>query len=75
METKVVSWGQLAALLSVLVVVMAGTIGGGFAWLHGDIKDITGDIASWSKEMAYLRGDVGKISGQLEILIQQTKRP
>jgi hypothetical protein len=73
METKSVSWGQLVAVLTILSLVIAGSVGGGFAWMHGDIKDIRSDIAGWSKEMAYLRGDVGKISGQLEILIQQTK--
>ena len=68
--SDVVSWGQLLAVLTLLAVV----IGGGFAFLHGHMSEIRGDLKDITKQFSATRENLGKISGKVDVLIQEAQK-
>jgi hypothetical protein len=69
-KTENVSWTQIATLIGLMIAV----IGGGFVWLHSDMDGIKSNIVGLTNQVSEIRGEVGKTTGKLEIVVQELQK-
>ena len=65
-----VSWGHLLTIIGLMVVI----VGGGLAWLHGDMSDLKTDVREVTKAVNDLGKQVAVTNTKLDDLLQETKR-